>query len=104
MGRVLRRYRQNFNYDGEPNVKILIFSEGYESGNGKVYHKELIETTKSILINFAEESSATIEQLRAKIISSKRIVKPSKKSRKKKNETKFRTTRKSVLDFRISKI
>ena len=47
MGRVLRRYKEGFSLDknAEPNVNILVFEKGYESGNGRVYDKELIEKT-----------------------------------------------------------
>jgi len=47
MGRVLRRYKENYSLpdSNEPNVHILVFEKGYESGNGRVYHRELIEKT-----------------------------------------------------------
>lgn len=56
MGRVLRRYKDNFDLDKQnemvepnPNVYVLVFKEGYESGNGWVYDKELIEKTLILL-------------------------------------------------------
>ncbi len=53
MGRVLRRHKEDFSLDNnaEPNVYVFVFENGYESGNGKVYDKELIEKT---LIIFKE--------------------------------------------------
>ncbi|MEJ5306284.1 MAG: CRISPR-associated helicase Cas3' [Ignavibacteria bacterium] len=45
MGRVLRRYRENYTYEGPPNVNIILFKEKYESGNSKVYNSELLELT-----------------------------------------------------------
>ncbi|MCX7611577.1 MAG: CRISPR-associated helicase Cas3' [Ignavibacterium sp.] len=52
MGRVLRRYRENYCYDGEPNVTIFVFNDGFESGKGRVYSNELISYTYAILKNF----------------------------------------------------
>lgn len=51
MGRVLRRHRENFamSEKDEPNVYIFVFKEGYESGNGYVYDRELIEKTLILL-------------------------------------------------------
>jgi CRISPR-associated endonuclease/helicase Cas3 len=51
MGRVLRRYKEGFSFqeNAEPNVFVWIFKEGYESGNGRVYDKELIEKTLILL-------------------------------------------------------
>ncbi|HGJ64391.1 TPA: CRISPR-associated helicase Cas3' [bacterium] len=49
MGRILRRYRENFVYEGEPNIKVIVFKEGYESGNDKVYNQELLGITYSLL-------------------------------------------------------
>jgi len=55
MGRVLRRYKykEDFSYNEqpEPNVYVIVFENGYESGNGRVYDKELIEKTLEILKN-----------------------------------------------------
>lgn len=53
MGRVLRRYRENFamSENDEPNVYVFVFNEGYESGNGRVYDRELIEKTLILLDN-----------------------------------------------------
>jgi len=45
MGRVLRRYREKYSYEGAPNVNIIFFDNGYESGNYKVYNNELLELT-----------------------------------------------------------
>lgn len=51
MGRVLRRYKDNYSLSDkdEPNIYIIKFTNGYESGRGKVYDKELIEKTDEIL-------------------------------------------------------
>jgi len=55
MGRVYRRYNKDFVYSYDlPNVNILIYSDGYESGNGRVYHNELLENTIKILIGLFE--------------------------------------------------
>ncbi|HOQ12539.1 MAG TPA: CRISPR-associated helicase Cas3' [Spirochaetota bacterium] len=58
MGRVLRRYKENFELENQnekektnPNVYVLVFQNGYESGNGKVYDNELIENTLLFLDN-----------------------------------------------------
>ncbi len=70
MGRILRRYfyrngrvinkADSSEYDlsnsffnacsNEPNVYIWIFSNGLESGNGKVYQKELLELSRECLM------------------------------------------------------
>ncbi len=42
MGRVLRRIKDEYEYNDEPNVHIFIFENGFESGDGKVYGRELI--------------------------------------------------------------
>jgi CRISPR-associated endonuclease/helicase Cas3 len=50
MGRVLRRFKENYVYnDEEPNVYIWTFENGLESGNGNVYKKELIGITLRLL-------------------------------------------------------
>ncbi|MCM8809864.1 MAG: CRISPR-associated helicase Cas3' [Candidatus Omnitrophica bacterium] len=49
MGRVLRRYRNNYKHIGESNVKIIVYSNGLESGNGKVYKAELVNLTLKLL-------------------------------------------------------
>lgn len=50
MGRVYRRYNEDFIYDKEEsNIKIIIFKEGYQSGKQFVYDNELIEKTFCIL-------------------------------------------------------
>lgn len=51
MGRILRRHNREFVYDSEPNVKIIFFEEGLESGNSRVYSKEILLTSLSILIS-----------------------------------------------------
>lgn len=57
MGRVLRRYRDKYNHKEDANVKILVFKEGYESGNGKVYNKELLCITFSLLTSINQSSN-----------------------------------------------
>ena len=51
MGRVLRRYKIEYSLpeNSEPNVYIIKFNKGYESGRGKVYDGELIEITNALL-------------------------------------------------------
>lgn len=67
MGRVLRRYKEGYALpkDSEPNVFVLVFKNGYESGNGRVYEKELIEKTLVYLDNpdykYKQEPSDTGE-------------------------------------------
>lgn len=58
MGRVLRRYKEGFALpdDSEPNVHVLVFEDGYESGNGKVYDKELIEKTLIVYDNYHDNN------------------------------------------------
>lgn len=89
MGRVLRRYRENYKHEGETNVKIFIFSDGYESGNGKVYHNELIKTSASILESLSQNPSITIEELKRKFESDKEEGKPKGKTKKKKSVENF---------------
>ncbi|MDH7605711.1 MAG: CRISPR-associated helicase Cas3' [Melioribacter sp.] len=50
MGRVLRRYKDSIPEEPkEPNIYVIVFNEGYESGYKKVYENELIEKTIAIL-------------------------------------------------------
>lgn len=50
MGRVYRRYNEQFDIrDGDINIKVIVYKNGYESGNGRVYEKDLIEKTYAIL-------------------------------------------------------
>lgn len=51
MGRVLRRYKEEFKYNNEEdcNIKIFFFKNGYQSGRHNVYDNELIEKTYCIL-------------------------------------------------------
>lgn len=64
MGRVLRRYKEDFSLsdNAEPNVFVLVFKEGYESGNGRVYDKELIEKTLILFDNVENTESINLEQ------------------------------------------
>lgn len=49
MGRVLRRYKENYSHNGGANINVIVFKEGYESGDGRVYDRELIEKALVIL-------------------------------------------------------
>lgn len=50
MGRVLRRYRENFIYsEDDPNVIIWVFRNDLESGKGYVYERELSVITLKLL-------------------------------------------------------
>jgi len=49
MGRVLRRYREGFIYQDGSNINVIVFTDGFESGNGKVYDRELLEKTYIML-------------------------------------------------------
>lgn len=66
MGRILRRYSNNFQYDGEPNINILLFKKGNESGNNKVYSEELIELTKIVLLDLLENETLNDENIKSK--------------------------------------
>ncbi|NMC66998.1 MAG: CRISPR-associated helicase Cas3' [Spirochaetales bacterium] len=63
MGRVLRRYKENFSLSEteEANVNILVFVNGYESGNGRVYDKELIEKTLVVFGNINNLNQINLE-------------------------------------------
>ncbi len=56
MGRVFRRYREDYVYDGPANVNIIVFSEKYESGNSRVYSSELLEITLILLFVASEKN------------------------------------------------
>jgi CRISPR-associated endonuclease/helicase Cas3 len=63
MGRVLRRYKDSIPEEPkDPNVYIIVFNEGYESGNKHVYDKELIEKTFAILNSSEEIINSNKEQ------------------------------------------
>lgn len=61
MGRVLRRYKENYQYESEENVHVLIFKKGYESGNGRVYDEELIKKAIVLLANYNDYISYHME-------------------------------------------
>lgn len=64
MGRVLRRYKDSIPVEPkEPNINVIIFREGYESGNKYVYEKELIEKTFAILNSALEIINDEDDQL-----------------------------------------
>jgi CRISPR-associated endonuclease/helicase Cas3 len=55
MGRVLRRYGpmtspDNIPSPNEPNVFVWVFKDGIESGNGKIYDKELLRLSLAWLL------------------------------------------------------
>lgn len=55
MGRVLRRYKETYLYQGDDaNVHIFVFEKDYKSGKGKVYNRELIEKSLKLLSFHAE--------------------------------------------------
>lgn len=58
MGRVLRRYKQNFslNEQESPNIYIFYFKKGCQSGGSKVYNKLLIKKTLIFLKRKAKEN------------------------------------------------
>lgn len=58
MGRVLRRYRYEkgcIYREEKPNVNILVFQNVLESGNGKVYDKDLLLSSLRVLKNLYNE-------------------------------------------------
>lgn len=83
MGRVLRRYVKDFQYNGEPNVNIIIFENGNESGNGRVYSEELIELTKIILMDFVENGKIENDKIKEKVDNFYKSLTKSTKSKKK---------------------
>lgn len=63
MGRVLRRFKENYVYNNEePNVYIWTFENGLESGNGNVYKKELIGITLRLL--YSKKAGEQIEEVK----------------------------------------
>lgn len=63
MGRVLRRFKENCSLKEkeEPNIYIIFFEKGYESGNGRVYDKELIEKTLIVFDSIKNLKSINLE-------------------------------------------
>ncbi len=57
MGRVLRRYKENYNHNGSPNVNIIIFTKNYESGNSKVYNSDLLTITLTLFLILQPENT-----------------------------------------------
>lgn len=88
MGRILRRYNKNFQYNDIPNVNILLFNNGNESGNNKVYPEELIELTKIILIDLLENGNFNDERIKTKSVN---FYKSFTRSKKKKEKIKVST-------------
>lgn len=86
MGRVLRRYNKDFQYNGEPNVNIILFEKGNESGNGRVYTDELIELTKIILTDLIDKGNINSESTKKLTDTYYESNNSKKKSKKKKTE------------------
>lgn len=64
MGRVLRRHKDFIPEEPkEPNVNVIVFREGYQSGSKYVYENELIEKTFAILKSSSEIINAKDDQL-----------------------------------------
>ncbi|MBP8992006.1 MAG: CRISPR-associated helicase Cas3' [Spirochaetes bacterium] len=65
MGRVLRRYKEKYALpeDSEPNINILVFEKSYESGNGYVYNKELLEKTLILFDNVNDFANITNDKI-----------------------------------------
>jgi len=87
MGRVLRRYKEGFSLDENamPNVNILVFEKGYESGNGRVYDRELIEKTLIVFEKYNNLESLTLESIAKFKINDLQILKEKTNKRSKKN-------------------
>lgn len=97
MGRILRRYRENFQYQGEPNINIFIYTEGKESGNGKVYSDELISLTMNIFKVIIESQSIDCDNLKTKILKFNNMQNSQKKSKKKKSDNQLEIPSDSIL-------
>ncbi|MHB8338551.1 MAG: CRISPR-associated helicase Cas3' [Ignavibacteriaceae bacterium] len=64
MGRILRRKKEDYVYqENEPNVNIIVFRQGYQSGGDYVYKNELIEKTFAIINSASEVIDIEGEQL-----------------------------------------
>jgi len=87
MGRVLRRHKEDFSLDENtmPNVNILVFENVYESGNGRVYDRELIEKTLIVFENYNNLESLTLESIAKFKINDLQILKEKTNKRSKKN-------------------
>jgi len=87
MGRVLRRHKEDFSLDENamPNVNILVFEKGYESGNGRVYDRELIEKTLIVFENYNNLENLTLESIAKFKINDLQILKETTNKRSKKN-------------------
>ncbi len=90
MGRVLRRYRDNWKYEKEePNVFVWIFNNGFESGYNRVYDKDLLGITKRILLLSEEDLNlADNKTIVDKIKPEDEQSNPAKKESKKKTKSK----------------
>ncbi|MEM5810207.1 MAG: CRISPR-associated helicase Cas3' [Candidatus Aenigmatarchaeota archaeon] len=101
MGRILRRYKENYEYrDEHHNVNIFVFENGYESGNSKVYKTELIENSL-ILLNFLiecekENSKESYEGCLNKKIEELKKNKQEGKNKKKEKEEKDKEEKSSL--------
>lgn len=114
MGRVLRRKKENYLHQGDSNVFVFVFKEGYESSNSHVYNKELLGITHALLssidqngINKDElknKASSKFGYIKNKFVDKtfpiSEIEKPKKK--KKKEEIVLQNTTTSTGSFVIS--
>ena len=87
IGRMFRRHKEDFSLDenAEPNVNILVFEKGYESGNGRVYDRELIEKTLIVFENYNNLESLTLESIAKFKINDLQILKEKTNKRSNKN-------------------
>lgn len=72
MGRVLRRIRLNEGgympkESSEPNVFVWLFKNGLESGNSRVYERELLGITLKIISMINEENNAASGQVATRV-------------------------------------
>ncbi len=95
MGRVLRRYNKDFQYNGEPNVNIILFEKGNESGNGRVYTDELIDLTKIILTDLINKGNINSESI--KKLADTYYVSNNSKKKSKKKKTELNISTNSIL-------
>jgi CRISPR-associated endonuclease/helicase Cas3 len=87
MGRVLRRHKKDFSLDenAEPNVNILVFENVYESGDGRVYDRELIEKTLIVFENYNNLENLSLESIAKFKINNLQILKEKTNKKSKKN-------------------
>lgn len=72
MGRVLRRFKDSIPEEPkETNVNIIVFKEGYESGNKKVYKEELLGITHALLTSFNNDNLQISEDSLMELVKNK---------------------------------